>query len=75
VPKAKLAQRFPRTLANLKAAIPSLEHVYVVDNSSLLRPFRLLAHFKRGKAIVIREPLPEWFKSVLPDGFLALAEG
>ncbi|MFM9058390.1 MAG: hypothetical protein ACKOSQ_04615 [Planctomycetaceae bacterium] len=67
VPAERLRARFPRTLTNLRNAIPRLPHVVVFDNSDLSRPFRLLASFERG----IRVPaptspttrdLPTWFR-------------
>ena len=43
VPSEKLQQRFPRTLANLRAAIRELPHVVVFDNDDLSQPFRKVA--------------------------------
>lgn len=60
VPRAKLQSRFPRTLANLHAAIRILPHVLVFDNSNLLHPFRLVAVYERGRRTMQQAPLPEW---------------
>lgn len=60
VPRAKLQSRFPRTLANLHAAIRILPHVLVFDNSDLLHPFRLVAVYERGRRTMHQAPLPEW---------------
>lgn len=46
VPSEKLVSRFPRTIANLKAAISQLPHVFVFDNDNLRIPFRKVAVFK-----------------------------
>jgi predicted ABC-type ATPase len=62
VPNDKLATRFPRTLANLHAAIRRLPHVLVFDNSDLRRPYRLAATFERGQCLTRVEPLPPWLQ-------------
>lgn len=49
VPPEKLKARFPRTMANLKAAIAVLPLVYVFDNSDLARPFRKAAVYRNGR--------------------------
>lgn len=64
VPTDKLAARFPRTLANLKAAIEQLPHVVVYDNSDLAVPYRKLALFEHGAAVELAKPLPLWFRDV-----------
>lgn len=65
VPTEKLVARFPRTLANLKAAIPCLPHVLVFDNDDLRRPFRQIAVFERGRPVSLEEMLPKWFRPLL----------
>lgn len=65
VPAEKLVSRFPRTLANLKAAIRELPHVWIFDNDDLRLPFRQIAVFQNGKPVSLGNPLPEWFKSLL----------
>ena len=60
VPREKLRTRFPRTVANLHAAIRQLPHVLIFDNSDLTRPFRLVAVYERGRCTTQQEPLPEW---------------
>lgn len=60
VPSEKLAARFPRTLANLHAAIRELPHVLVFDNSDLARPFRQVAIYQRGGLVLSSPPLPSW---------------
>lgn len=65
VPPDKLAARFPRTMANLQAAIRELPHVLIFDNDDLSRPFRLLASFANGRDEYIGKPLPGWAKKAL----------
>ena len=60
VPREKLDSRYPRTIANLHAAIHQVPHVLVFDNSDLTRPFRQIAIFERGHRITREEPLPQW---------------
>jgi len=62
VPREKLGTRYPRTVANLHAAIRQLPHVLVFDNSDLGRPFRLVAVFERGQRTTQADPLPDWLE-------------
>ncbi len=61
VPTEKIHSRFPRTMANLKAAICELPIVYVFDNSDMSTAFRKISVFRRGQQIYGNVPLPEWF--------------
>jgi predicted ABC-type ATPase len=65
VPTEKLKSRFPRTLANLKAAIRVLPHVLVFDNDDLREPFRRVAVFEQGQLVQSAPKLPRWFKPML----------
>jgi predicted ABC-type ATPase len=65
VPADKLVSRFPRTLANLKAAMSRLPNVLVYDNSDLARAYRLVAHIERGQALSLAKPSPKWLRDVL----------
>jgi predicted ABC-type ATPase len=65
VPTEKLTSRYPRSLANLKAAIAELPHVLVFDNSDLRAPFRLVAVFEHGRPTLLGEPVPEWLQPLL----------
>jgi predicted ABC-type ATPase len=60
VPLEKLVTRFPRTLANLKAAIHALSHVIIFDNEDLNHPFKCVAVFEHGKASFLGKPPPLW---------------
>lgn len=62
VPAEKLVQRFPRTLANLAAAIRELPCVLVFDHDNLREPFRQAAVFVHGRPVELRPPLPEGLK-------------
>ena len=65
VPTEKLIERFPRTLANLAAALRELPCVLVFDNGDLKRPFRQVAAYTNGQAVQLNEPIPAWFKRLL----------
>jgi predicted ABC-type ATPase len=65
VPTEKLKSRFPRTLANLKAAIRDLPHVLIYDNTDLRHPFRQLAVFESGRCLERSKDLPRWFLQIL----------
>jgi predicted ABC-type ATPase len=65
VPTRKLLERFPRTLANLVAALGELPRVLVFDNDDLRTPFRQVAIYTNGRKVQWNEPIPYWLKSVL----------
>lgn len=67
VPTEKLRARFPRTLANLKAAIRELPYVWVFDNDDLRMPFRQVAVFERGRPVSSKQPAPSWVQRLLPS--------
>jgi predicted ABC-type ATPase len=67
VPSEKLIARFPRILANLRAALRQLPHVWVFDNDDLRTPFRLAAIFQDGLPVKLPSPVPEWLKPLLPE--------
>jgi predicted ABC-type ATPase len=66
VPSEKLIARFPRTRANLKAALHELPNVWVFDNDDLRTPFRLVAVLENGRVVKLRRPVPKWLKPLLP---------
>jgi predicted ABC-type ATPase len=67
VPTGKLRSRFPRTLANLRKALPELSHVWIFDNDDLRIPFRLVAVFENGQSVRICKPIPSWLRPLLPE--------
>jgi predicted ABC-type ATPase len=66
VPDEKLWSRFPRTLANLAAAVVRLPHVLIYDNSDLNRPFSHVAVFDHGRLEYRNPIIPAWLQSLLP---------
>ena len=65
VPPEKLAERFPRTLANLALAIRETPCVFVFDNGDLRAPFRHVATYANGRQIQLNKPVPSWLKPLL----------
>ena len=57
----KIADRYPRSLANLRRAIAVPPFVWVYDNSDLGNPFRKVAEFEHGERKEY-PPRPEWLK-------------
>lgn len=60
VPDDKLRGRFPRTLANLREAIPIVNEAFLFDNSSDLDPFRIVVVYSAGQVVRRVDPLPAW---------------
>jgi len=60
IPDEKLHSRYPRTLANLRQAIPVVDEAFLFDNSSDREPFRLVAIYTEGKMVHKADRLPAW---------------
>jgi predicted ABC-type ATPase len=65
VPSEKLVSRFPRTLANLRAAIRDLPYVLIFDNDDLRMPFRRVAVFSHGKQVWSAGLTPKWLEGAI----------
>jgi predicted ABC-type ATPase len=65
VPFEKLVTRFPRTLANLKAAMKALPYVVIFENEDLDYPFKRVAVFESGKVTFLAKPPPLWLAPLL----------
>lgn len=65
VPSEKLVSRFPRTMANLEAAIRELPCVLVFDNDDLHTPFRRVATFEHGQRICVSDSIPKWLEQLV----------
>ena len=64
VPDDKLRARFPRTLANLRAAVPLSDEAVLVDNSSYESPYRAVAVYRDGRLVSRHPPLPDWTRGL-----------
>ncbi len=60
VPDEKLRDRYPRTLANLRKAIPIVDEAFLFDNSADRDPFRIVLIYLSGQVVRRVEPLPAW---------------
>ena len=67
VPPGKLDERFPRTIENLRLAIPHLDYVYLYDNSSYDNPYHPVVLCRFGTVQQLHPPIPSWVLKVLPD--------
>jgi predicted ABC-type ATPase len=65
VPAEKLVGRYPRTLANLRAAVRDVPHVLIFDNDDLSTPFRRVAVFESGRMTFRATPTPKWLIATL----------
>ena len=66
VPQDKIRTRIPRTLKNVKAAIPLCDEVYVLDNSRLEEPFRQILKIENGQVVALTsEVLPQWAQALM----------
>jgi predicted ABC-type ATPase len=66
VPTEKIHSRIPRTMKNIKTALPLADEARILDNSSKDDPFRQIIVMKSGNYEVKENPLPEWAKNFLP---------
>jgi predicted ABC-type ATPase len=64
VPDEKLHGRFPRTLANLRSAIPIVDEAFLFDNSSYDTPYRIVAVYQGGRLVSRHPPLPPWARGL-----------
>ena len=67
VPSDKLITRYPRTLANLQAAILELPHVWIFDNDDLREPFLKVAVYEQGHGVFEAKPAPKWLRRILKE--------
>jgi len=67
VPENKVNERIPRTLQNIKLALPLCDRVYLLDNSRSDDPFRQIAELCQGVVKAKALPLPHWARNLLAD--------
>lgn len=67
VPDEKLYSRFPRTLANLKAALRFVELALLFDNSEVESPYRFVALCRGGSSLIVAAEIdpPGWLSQVM----------
>ena len=64
IPDATLRARFPRTLANLRAALPLVDEAFLFDNSTFEQPYRMVAVYQRGSVVSRHRPFPPWARGL-----------
>jgi predicted ABC-type ATPase len=60
VPDDRLRSRFPRTLENLRRAIPIVDEVLLLDNSSLDDPYAFVAQYQNGRMVAASGSAHAW---------------
>jgi predicted ABC-type ATPase len=60
VPENRLITRFPRTLKNLRGAVPIVNEAFLFDNTLFDAPYRLVATYADGRLVARHPPLPRW---------------
>jgi predicted ABC-type ATPase len=66
VPTEKIHSRIPRTIKNIKIALPIVDEARILDNSSKDNPFHQILAMKSGHFEAKTGPLPKWAKDLLP---------
>ncbi len=67
VPDEKVITRIPRTLANVRKALPLCDHVYLLDNSLYSDPFRNIAEIHATMLQSNVTSLPGWASELLSE--------
>jgi predicted ABC-type ATPase len=67
VPSAKIHSRIPRTIQNIKAALPLVDEARFLDNSFRDNPFQQIAILSSQKSKPMISPLPKWAIQILGD--------
>jgi predicted ABC-type ATPase len=67
VPAEKVESRIPRTLENIRRALPLCDQVRLLDNSSYVDPFKPVATVRPQGITYHRIPTPDWAANILID--------
>jgi predicted ABC-type ATPase len=67
VPQDKIRSRLPRTLSNIKQALPLFDESRLLDNSSALDPFRVVAKASAEFVEIDVQTAPDWALHLLED--------
>ncbi|ACL05533.1 conserved hypothetical protein [Desulfatibacillum aliphaticivorans] len=65
VPADKIRARIPRTLENVKAALPLVDEAWILDNSSASNRFRQVFTMKSGRCEIKTDSLTGWASYLL----------
>jgi predicted ABC-type ATPase len=61
VPDNRIETRFPRTLENLRRALPRVDIALVLDNSSPVLPYAFVAFWRDGHPVRVVGGAPDWY--------------
>ncbi len=67
VPAEKIISRIPRTLENVRKAIPLADETHILDNSQIDNPFQPIAVIGHTGVSIKVATLPAWTRQVLVD--------
>ncbi|MEE4166933.1 MAG: AAA family ATPase [Desulfocapsaceae bacterium] len=62
----KIRSRIPRTMKNIKIALPLVDEAWILDNSSGQNSFQQIAIIKNGNCEKKVNPFPGWVMELLP---------
>ena len=65
MPPKKVKSRIPRTLEHIKTVIPLCDKVYVLDNQSYEKPFKIIAALSYSDLTLNSDEIPNWVQSLL----------
>jgi predicted ABC-type ATPase len=65
VPDDRIDDRYPRTLANLPAAVAAASEAVLLDNDSAEEPYRFVAQFREGVLVRRSRHSPNWAAPLL----------
>jgi predicted ABC-type ATPase len=65
VPPEKVRSRIPRLLHQVRASIPLVDILQIIDNSSAQDPFRPVLTLSEGSLHLHQQPLPDWAAACL----------
>ena len=63
----KVRSRIPHLLQQVRASLPLVSILRIVDNSSAEDPFRPVLTLSEGSLRLRQEPLPDWAAACLAD--------
>jgi len=66
VPAEKIHSRIPKTMKNIKAALPLVDEAWILDNSSGQNRFQQIVIIKNGYCEKKVNALPTWVMDLLP---------
>lgn len=67
VPADKIVSRIPRTMQNIRKALPLADIVRFYDNSYRDQPFQAVAEIRNASLQTLMSPMPDWAKGMLSD--------